>query len=131
MIEQELLFDLEKSFKDKFKDVQVISLGSAYLFDTPLFRLHLGNDLDVNDSDYWEYCNKRNNFLNVKTYVTCDRAFLNIYFLSDKTIKRAKLLIEKFNMIDPKTSTLVIPFTIGCDPMTSGSYSIVSFMVCE
>jgi hypothetical protein len=131
MIEQELLFDLEKSFKDKFKDVQVKSLGGAYLFDTPLFRLHLANDLDVNDSDYWEYCNKTNNFLNVKTYVKCDRTFLNIYFLSDKTIKRAKFLIEKFNMIDPKISTLVIPFTIGCDPITNGSYSIVSFMVCK
>jgi hypothetical protein len=121
MIEQELLFDLEKSFKDKFKDVQVKALGGAYLFDAPNFRLHLGNDLQIGDGDYWEYTNKKND-LKSHNFFKATRAFLYTYYLSDKTIERAKKAIEKFNIVDKKIAQLIIPFTIDSIP-------IVSFMI--
>jgi len=108
----------------KFNSVDIVSLEGAFIFEAPLFRLHLGNDLTPEDNDYWRYCNAKND-LNLPIYHKALRCLLHVYYLSDKTIERAKIQIDKFSFIDPKSLNLIIPFSISRD------FSIVSFALCH
>lgn len=107
------LLNLKDSLSLKYKAVNIEYCEGAYLFDAPLFWLRLGNDIDANDDlDYWQYANISND-LNLGNYNKCDRFFLPVYHLEEKTINRALVALNNFNIIDPCTVTLVIPFSIG------------------
>jgi hypothetical protein len=104
----------------KFNSIDLASLEGAFIFDAPFFNLHLGNDLSPDDGDYWRYVNIKND-LNLPIYHVASREILQVYYLSEKTIERAKIQIDKFSSTNPKSLDLIIPFTAGRD------FSIVSF----
>lgn len=113
------LFDFKKSLK-KFGDVVVAEFKGAYMFDAPCFRLYIGNDLSPNDGDHWEYISKKDD-LKLPHFFRANRALLYTYYLSLKTLERAKSCINNFEIVDPLKVQLIIPYTINCD------LSIVSF----